>query len=170
MLGLLTVTIVAALVVAFALPRHAAFSRHLGLGALVGAIGLPVAMVFTALLFGAGITTGALFTLAIVALYGAILGAAGGSIVWVLGRLSLVTALFTGRSGLDPEGDNMRRDVVEARRREALRRAGKQVEEELAAGSWDADLWEQAGDEVGRQRERQRQRYAELRADRIVHG
>lgn len=170
MLSLIAVAFAAGLAVAYLLPRHAAFSRQLGLGAAVGALGLPLIIVLAALILGertlpdAGVTF-----LLVLLMYGALVGATGGSVAWVVGRIPFVSQALFGRPGLDPEGESMAHEALEARRRQALRRARQQVERELAAGEHDDDLWAQAEDEVGSVPERRERRYIELRAERIVY-
>lgn len=171
MLSLIAVAFVAGLVVAYVLPRHASFSRQLGLGAAVGAIGLPLTILLATLIVGERPTPGAgAATLLVLLVYGALLGATGGSVVWVIGRIPFVTQALFGSPGLDPEGEGMAHEALEARRRQALRRAEQQVSQEIEAGEFDDDLWTQAEDEVGAVPERRERRYRQLRAERIVHG
>lgn len=171
MLSLVAVALAAAIIVVYALPRGAPFGHHLALGSALGAAGallvlaLSIAIVggswgWPALLRGAGI----------VAALGAVLGAAGGSAAWVAGRLSVFAGLFRPRPGFDPEGEGLARDAAEATRRGRLRAARVRAESELADGRVDPDLWQQAAAETGSQAERRRQRYIELRAERMVLG
>ncbi len=171
MFALITVAFAAGVIVAFVLPRHAAFSRHLALGAALGAAGLLLLLAIAGLIDGESpLPPPLLASFAVMLVYGALLGATGGAVAWLLGRLPLFARLFVTRPGFDPEGEGVERDAIEARRRQRLRTATARVERELAAGRFDEDLWQQATDEVGDMTERQRRRYIELRADRIVHG
>lgn len=171
MLGMIGIAFAAGLAVAFVLPRHASCGQQLGLGAAVGALGLPLVIGLATAIVGAWPTPGdgAVALLAML-LYGALLGATGGSVVWVIGRIPFVSQALFGRPGLDPEGESMALEALEARRRQALRRAAAQVVGEIAVGDYDDDLWAQAEDEVGPVPERRERRYIQLRAERIVHG
>lgn len=171
MLSLVGIAVAAALLVAYAVPRHAGFGRHIVTGIITGAVGLTLILLLTI-----AIETGTLAIrglgrgLLISAALGGILGATGASAVWVAGRVDRISGLFRARPGFDPEGEAMGQEAAEARRRSLIRQARAQVEAELARGHWDADLWQQAGDELGSGSERRRRRYVELRAERIVLG
>ena len=169
MLALLAIALVAGLFVVVVVSDHAGFGRHIGSGALVGAAGLIIAMLAMLLLSDElAVTATHPAALAVAALYGALSGAAGGSAAWVLRRLPAVSALFAARPGFDPEGERMDEEALVARHRQRLREARHQAEQELAAGTHDADLWQRAEDEAGSRDDAQRRRYIELRAERIV--
>lgn len=166
----LPVVILSALAVWFLVPRDAGFLRHIGVGGLVAAITMAFLAAGTLpLRDGSPVLTDVIALLAVVGTYAAILGAAGGAVIWLIARLPMFASAFTGGQGRDPEGDSMAEEARQARMRHLDRQARRQAEQELAVGEVDQELWRKAGAQAGGDEQRHRRLYIEARVVRIRH-
>jgi len=171
MIALLSVALFVGVVVLFLVPAHAGFLRHFITGMALGACGLSLAVAVAVVLGGGAGQPAEWLAMAVVTgLYGAILGATGGAVVGLGRSLPAVQGMLAPRKGLDPEGESMDAEAAAAWYRRQLDAARQRTEAELARSEFDADLWRQAGEETRVGSERQRRRYIELRAERILLG
>lgn len=170
MLNLLLAVAAAVIVAWLLVSRRTGFMWFLMVGALAGFTGVLV-LVLSAAPFAEEPQPLShwLTIIAVLGFYCAILGAAGGALVWLVGNLPFARRLFSPPS-LDPEGDSMVEEARQAKERGRERDARRQVERELEEGDIDAALWDEAAASTGGVEARRRKRYVDARVRQLLDG